>query len=132
MNRSRQRLLAGVAFVLAIAATATLAVAANTIKYDSNVSINKDGLAFSGLVRSENSGCKAERRILLKARRPGDDAVIGADETGKDGRWSINAEEAAGEIKIEFYARLKTLRTSAAGSTYVCRSDKSRSITVTP
>lgn len=132
MNRSWLRLLVAFASVLSAVGTAALADAAETIKYDSNVSINKDGLAFSGLVKSENDGCKAERRVLLKARRPGDDAVIGTDETGKDGRWSINAEEAPGEIKIEFYARLKQLRTGAAGSTYVCKADTSQSITVTP
>jgi hypothetical protein len=120
------------AALLAIAALATLTTqvwGTHVVKINSRVSIAEHNLTFHGKVRSPNAGCLAHRRVKLKRHiSAGNDQTMGADTTDVHGRWSIHVSGFAGITLNHFYAHLKRRSEGAAGTIFVCRGDRSRTI----
>lgn len=106
-------------------AIAPAAYATRTVKIRSHVSIHSHGLTFSGRVTSPNGGCVPHRRVTLH-RTNGN--VLGSTFTNSSGRWKITASGSAGISLGHFYATVKRFSSGAAGTIYVCKSARSRTI----
>ena len=128
---SRLRLATGAA-VLALAALATVTTqvwGTHVVKINSKVSIAEHNLTFHGKVRSPNHGCVEGRKVRLKRHvTAGHDQTMGAATTDSTGRWSVHVSGFAGITLNHFYAHLKRRSEGAAGTIFVCRGDRSRSI----
>jgi hypothetical protein len=119
--------LVAVAVVLALAAAA---LATRTVRIPSKVSIkNHHGLHFVGRVTSPNHACVEDRKVVLfRVIDNGPDQALGSDRTGANGNWSIEPSGFAGISLSHFYARVKRRSEGTAGTIYVCRGDRSRTI----
>ena len=119
---------------LALAAVAVAAIAApatgtRVVKINSKVSIQSRSLVFHGKVRSANSGCREGRKVKLKrVFSGGPDQVVGKDTTDSHGRWRITPQGSAGISLAHFYARVRRQSQGAAGTIFVCRGDRSRTV----
>jgi hypothetical protein len=100
-----------------------------TVKVPSRVSIASSGMIMHGHVRSPNPGCLEGRKVKLKLDTSGgNDQAIGTDTTNAHGRWRIRVSGFAGVSLAHFYARVRRQAEGTAGTIYVCRPDRSRSI----
>jgi len=128
---SRMRI-ATVAALLAVAALATLTTqvwGTHVVKINSKVSIAEHNLTFHGKVRSPNPGCLDSRKVKLKrVIGAGHDQTMGSSTTDTHGRWSVHLSGFAGITLNHFYAHLKRRSEGAAGTIFVCRGDRSRTI----
>ena len=125
--RSRAPLLC-LAALLAVAA-AVPAWGTRTVKIPSHVTIASKGTLMHGHVRSPNHACIEGRKVKLKIDTSGGkDRVIGTDTTNAHGRWRIQVQGFAGVSLAHFYARVRRQAQGAAGTIYVCRPDRSRTI----
>ncbi|HEY1523203.1 MAG TPA: hypothetical protein VGF70_09345 [Solirubrobacteraceae bacterium] len=129
MTRSAVRVLK-----LAVAGLATAAVvgvtsadASHVVKIASHISIRSHNLTFSGRVTSPNHACVPMRRVTLY-RTNGD--VLGHTRTNSHGHWKITASGSAGISQGHFYAKVKRLSQGAAGTIYVCKGARSRTIPI--
>jgi hypothetical protein len=105
----------------------TSADASHVVKIASHISIHSSNLTFSGKVTSSNHACVVKRRVTLY-RTNGD--VLGHTHTGARGHWKITASGSAGISSGHFYAKVKRTSQGAAGTIYVCKAAKSRTIPV--
>ena len=110
---------------MALAVIATLAItavaAATTVKrFDSKVTLSASN-PFHGRVTSDKHACEVQRKVKVFNVRPGPDGVFGTDKTNNHGSWSIPATPNG-----NFYARVKRREEGTAGTTFVCRSDRSK------
>jgi hypothetical protein len=119
---------------LAVAGLATAAVvgvtsadASHVVKIASHISIRSHNLTFSGRVTSPNHACVPMRRVTLY-RTNGD--VLGHTHTNSHGHWKITASGSAGISQGHFYAKVKRLSQGAAGTIYVCKGARSRTIPI--
>jgi hypothetical protein len=103
----------------------TPADATRTVRIASHISIYGDDLRFSGRVTSANGACKAGRRVTLH-RTNGD--ALGSTTTALSGKWKIRAHGSAGISAGHFYATVKRRSQGTAGTIYVCRAARSRTI----
>ena len=128
---SRMRL-ASAAALLALAALGTLTTqvwGTHVVKINSRVSIAEHNLTFHGKVRSPNHGCVEGRKVRLKRHvTAGHDQTMGAATTDSNGHWSVHVSGFAGITLNHFYAHLKRRSEGAAGTIFVCRGDRSRTI----
>jgi hypothetical protein len=114
------------ALTLALAlAVVPAAEASRTVKVASHVSIHSRGLTFSGRVTSRNGSCTQHRRVTLH-RTNGD--VLGSTFTSSRGKWKITVPGSAGISLGHFYATVKRFSQGAAGTIYVCKAARSRTI----
>jgi hypothetical protein len=124
--------IATVAALLAVAALATLTTqvwGTHVVKINSKVSIAEHNLTFHGKVRSPNPGCLDSRKVKLKGViGAGHDQTMGSSTTDTHGRWSVHLSGFAGITLNHFYAHLKRRSEGAAGTIFVCRGDRSRTI----
>jgi hypothetical protein len=124
--------IATVAALLAVAALATLTTqvwGTHVVKINSKVSIAEHNLTFHGKVRSPNPGCLDSRKVKLKrVIGAGHDQTMGSATTDTHGRWSVHLSGFAGITLNHFYAHLKRRSEGAAGTIFVCRGDRSRTI----
>ena len=92
------------------------------------ISARPSDLTFSGRVSSPQRPCLGDRRVTLYSfpRR-----ALGTARTGPDGRWSIRVSGFAGVSLSTFYARVAARGDGTAGTTYVCRAARSRSVGLT-
>ena len=58
----------------------------------------------------------------------GPDQVVGKDTTDSHGRWRITPQGSAGISLAHFYARVRRQSQGAAGTIFVCRGDRSRTV----
>ncbi|HKG36317.1 MAG TPA: hypothetical protein VKA89_07780 [Solirubrobacterales bacterium] len=113
---------------VAVALSAGAALGANVVKIRSKVTIAADGLRFHGKVLSPNAACEQGRKVKLKREVPGKDPVFGTSTTDAQGRWEVTVSGFAGVSLSRFYARVRRRSEGTAGTIFVCRSDRSRSI----
>jgi hypothetical protein len=123
---------ASIALVLALAvlALAVSATATRVVRISSKVSIaNHHGLHFVGRVTSPNHACVEERKVILfRVIENGPDQALGSDKTSASGNWGVEVSGFAGISLSHFYAKVKRRSEGTAGTIYVCRGDRSRTI----
>ena len=126
MKRRATLFLAATALFVVVAVPA---FATRTVKIPSRVSIASRGFIMHGHVRSPNGNCIEGRKVKLKIDASGGkDRVIGTDTTNANGRWRIRVQGFAGVSLAHFYARVRRQAEGTAGTIYVCRPDRSRTI----
>jgi hypothetical protein len=118
------RVAAGVLAAGAVLGVAN-AEASHVVKIPSHISIRNHGLRFGGKVTSSNHACVTDRKVTLY-RTNGD--VLGHTHTNSHGHWTITASGTAGISLGHFYAKVKRESQGAAGTIYVCKGAKSRTI----
>ena len=122
------------AFLLGLAVALALSISipawgTRTVRIPSRISIASKGMVMHGHVRAPNPGCIEGRKVKLKIDTSGgDDQVIGTDTTNARGRWRIQVSGFAGVSLAHFYARVRRQSQGTAGTIYVCRPDRSRTI----
>jgi hypothetical protein len=99
--------------------------ASHVVRIASHISIRSNDLTFSGRVTSPNHACEEMRKVTLY-RTNGD--VLGHTHTNSHGRWRITASGSAGISLGHFYAKVKRESQGAAGTIYVCKAARSRTI----
>lgn len=115
----------------ALAVAGGTATATRTINVPSMVSIRSNSLHFSGKVTTAAiyEPCEQQREVLLyKVVSGGPDQVVGSDTTSDHGAWSISPQGSAGISLARFYAKVKRLSQGTAGTIYVCKAGKSKTI----
>jgi len=127
----RRRSLALAPLALAVAAAAVLAAspasATRIVRIDSKVTISERAPAFHGRVKSPNRACEGARKVRLYRLRPGPAVLVGTTHTDRSGRWIIHTELLG---SAAYYAKLRPRREGTAGTIYVCRGDRSRTVAV--
>ena len=120
--------------VLAIAASisalglvsgVTGAFATRTVKITSHISIKDKGLTFSGRVTAKNSACDSGRKVTLYRTRS---LKLGSATTNSSGHWKITASGSVGISLGHFYAKVSRRSEGTAGTIYVCKSARSKTI----
>ena len=115
---------AAVVLVAAVPASGT-----RTVKIPSRVTITSTGMVMHGHVESPNHACVGGRKVKLKrVIGAGHDQTMGSSTTDTHGRWSVHLSGFAGITLNHFYAHLKRRSEGAAGTIFVCRGDRSRTI----
>jgi len=115
--------------VVSLASFLAVAEATRTVRLVSHISIRGRGLTFSGHVRSPNPACKNNRRVTLYRTSS---LELGSVTTGASGGWTITVSGSAGITLGHFYARVGRRSEGAAGTIYVCRAARSRTIPYRP
>lgn len=119
------------AFIAAVSllVLAASAAATRTVTIASHISIKSKGLTFSGHVTASNSGCENARHVTLYRKfSDGSHQKLGATTTGPSGRWKITPPGSAGISLSHFYATVRKRSEGAAGTIYVCKAARSRTI----
>jgi hypothetical protein len=129
MTGSAVRILKLAAAGLAAAAVVGVASAhaSHVVKIASHISIYSHNLTFHGKVTSPNHACVPSRRVTLY-RTNGD--VLGHTHTNSHGHWKITASGSAGISQGRFYAKVNRTSQGAAGTIYVCKGARSRTIRI--
>ena len=113
----------------AIAAAGALGLASaeatRIVRIASHISIRSHGLTFKGRVTSRRAPCVQDRRVTLH-RTNGD--VLGTTHTDDHGRWKISAQGSAGITHGHFFAKVRRHSEGTAGTIFVCKSARSRTI----
>jgi hypothetical protein len=107
----------------------TVAQATKTVKIASKISIKGKGLTFSGRVTSPNAACESGRKVTLY-RTNGN--LLGSTTTGSSGGWKITASGSAGISLGHFFAKVKQRTEGTAGTIYICKAAKSKTIKYRP
>lgn len=114
--------------VLAVAAIAALpASATRIVRIGSSVTISERAPAFHGRVKSPNGACRQGRKVKLYRLQPGPAVLLGTTRTNRRGKWVVHTELLG---SAAYYARLLPRRDGTAGTIYVCRGDRSRTVAV--
>jgi hypothetical protein len=103
----------------------TSAFATRTVTITSHISIKSQGLTFSGGVTAKNAACDAGRKVTLY-RTPS--LKLGSATTRSSGHWKITASGSAGISLGHFYARVDRHGEGTAGTIYICKAAKSKTI----
>lgn len=104
---------------------ATIASATKTVKIGSKISISNKALTFKGRVTSSNAACEASRKVVLY-RISG--LKLGSATTGSTGKWTITVSGYAGISLGHFYAQVKQRSEGTAGTIYVCKGARSKTV----
>ena len=123
---ARRTLALGLAIALALSAGTALGT--QVVKIRSKVTIAEQALRFHGKVVSPKAACEQGRKVKLKRETAGKDQVMGTSTTDAQGRWEVQISGFAGVSLSHFYARVRRRAEGTAGTIFVCRPDKSRSI----
>src|SRR5262245_26759644 len=120
--------------VLAACALAVPALASHTVKIDSRVTLPRDDPGrpgpqadnpFYGRVESSKHACEVHRLVKVFKVRPGRDWFVDGDvkdRTNQRGEWRVGqALLPAGN----YYAKVLRRKEGSAGTTFVCRQDRS-------
>jgi len=114
--------------LLALAALAALpASATRVVRFESNVTISERAPAFHGKVKSPNGACRRGRKVKLYRLERGGPVSLGTTRTNRRGRWVVHTELLG---SAAYYARVLKRREGTAGTIYVCRGDRSRTVAV--
>ena len=93
------------------------------IAYSSTTTIDYNGKAFTGKVKSDARRCRSGRNVVLMKEKGGDDKKVGSDRTNKKGNYSINEPNADGTYYT--VAKAKGF-TDNSGRTVTCAQDRSK------
>jgi hypothetical protein len=111
----------GAAVILGVAN----ADASHVVRIASHLSIRRHDLTFSGKVTSRNSWCPDQRLVTLY-RTVG--YPLGSIRTNVHGQWKIKVPASAITTRARVYAKVGRSSQGAAGTIYVCRAARSRTI----
>jgi hypothetical protein len=126
-TRSRRRIAVMAVGVLAACAVTIPALASPTVKIDSRVTLPPPQKnPFYGGVNSSKHACEVHRLVKVYRVTPGRDHVAdrgdAKDRTNQRGKWR------AGQLILSaghFYAKVVRREEGTAGTTFVCRGDRS-------
>jgi hypothetical protein len=126
---SVHRRIAGLAgaLLVALAVVAVPALATQTVKIDSKVTISTQAPAFHGKVKSDNHACETQRKVKLFRQKSGPDKLLGKDKTNHLGRWKIVVDPLKSGA---YYAKVVRRSEGTAGTIFVCRGDRSKTVVV--
>ncbi len=115
---------------LTVAFVAAPATATRTIKVPSHISIASKSLKFSGKVTAgKYEPCVQQRKVtLFKVLSGGPDQAVGHATSNNKGGWTITPQGSAGISLAHFYAKVKFLSQGTAGTIYVCKAARSKTI----
>ncbi len=130
MSRTRKALAAlalGATVAAAVAIPAGAAQPGQTVKVPTTLQISAYG--YFGKVKSRNSNCIGERKVVLKQKGHG---VLGRDTSDDQGRWKIDPEDLhfKGQLPFKIYAEVKPQTQATAGPIYRCLAATSKTITI--
>jgi hypothetical protein len=133
MNASRKLAALGAASaiaVLAVALVAAPATATRTVRIASHVSIKSQSLKFSGKVTAgKYEPCVQQRKVtLFRVFDNGSNQAVGHTTTSNKGAWTIMPQGSAGISLSRFFVRVKKESQGTAGTIYVCKAARSRTI----
>jgi hypothetical protein len=114
---------------LGLAAGLTVAQATRTVRIASHITIKSKGLTFSGNVTSSKAPCKMARKVTLY-RTPS--LLLGSTTTSSSGHWKITVSGSAGITLGHFYAKVAKRSEGTAGTIYVCKGARSKTIRYKP
>ena len=131
--KKRNRIVAAAVAALAIAALAIPVVAlagagpGEVVKVKTTLTISAYG--YKGFVKSANSNCKAERKIVLKQKGVG---VISRATSEANGRWEADLVALNENIKIpaKVFAVVKPITQATAGPIYRCLEATSKTVEI--
>jgi hypothetical protein len=126
MSPSYRRIVPLVLALLAFAAVPA-ARATRVVRIKSTVTISKKAPAFHGRVLSPNGACERGRKVKLFRVRSGPDKLLGSTHTHKGGTWRIPTDLHG---SAAYYAKVARRSEGTAGTIYVCRGDRSGTVTV--
>ncbi|MGH2961601.1 MAG: hypothetical protein ACRDSN_10750 [Pseudonocardiaceae bacterium] len=126
MNRTRRSL--GTALV-AVLTLGTATAHAQVEKYDSRATIGIAVPLYHGKVKADVDRCVRNRRVRLFERRPGPDGSVGGDRTNRRGRWKVEVPVEELEPQDRFYAKVRRKLNIVSGEGYLCRGDRSKTVT---
>ena len=115
--------------VAALISGLTTAEATRTVRIASHVTIKSSSLTFSGKVTSSNSACKVARKVTLYRTAS---LKLGSTTTSSSGRWKITVSGSAGITLGRFYAKVAKRSEGAAGTIYVCKTARSKTVRYRP
>ena len=127
MSRFHRRLAIAACVALAGAAIAAIPALGAIVKIDSKVTISNNAPAFHGRVKSSNTACEQQRKVKLFKQRSGADKLLGKDKTNHHGKWEIVVQPLKSGA---YYAKVVRREEGTAGTTFVCRGDRSRTIVI--
>jgi hypothetical protein len=125
---SVRRALLPIAALAACGAFAAVAVA-QVEKFDSRTTIGIAVPLYHGKVKAEARKCVRNRRVVLFERRSGQDRKAGTDRTDRRGRWTVKVPVDELEPQDRFYAKARRKINIVSGEGYVCRGDRSKTVT---
>jgi hypothetical protein len=129
MAPARTAAIALTASALTLGAGTPGASATRTVAIASSVSVHANGLTFSGKVGSSNAACRQDRRVTLyRTLSGGGHQALETVTTGVSGKWKVKVPGSAGISMAHFYAKAKRRSEGTAGTIYVCKSARSRTI----
>jgi hypothetical protein len=129
-NRSHRFWLC-IAAAVAVSAIAVPAASAGVHKYDTRLTIARDGGGgfYHGDVISEVRKCERGRQVTLFKKRPGADRELGTVRSGYSGgshaSWGFVIPRAKLHRGDRHYAQV----TRKVGEGFVCRADRSKTLT---
>jgi hypothetical protein len=128
MSKFQRRLAVAACAALTAAAIAAIpALATQTVKIDSKVTISTNAPAFHGQVKSDNAACERQRKVKLFRKRSGPDKLLGKDKTNNHGKWKIVVDPLKSGA---YYAKLVRREEGTAGTIFVCRGDRSKTVVI--
>ena len=107
----------------------SVADATRTVRIASHVTIKSNGLTFSGRVTSSNAACGVARKVTLYRTAS---LKLGSTTTSSSGRWKLTVSGSAGITLGHFYAKVAKRSEGAAGTIYVCKAARSKTIRYRP
>jgi hypothetical protein len=114
---------------VAVLSGLTTAQATRTVTISSQITIKSKELTFSGSVNSSNALCRGSRKVSLYREQS---QLLGSTTTNASGGWRITASGSAGITLGHFYARVKQRSDGTAGTIYVCKAARSKTIAYKP
>lgn len=114
---------------LAVTGELTTAEATRTVRIASHITIKSKELSFSGRVTSSKPACRGSRTVTLY-RTPSQ--ALGSTATSSSGSWSVTASGSAGITLGRFYAKVAARSEGTAGTIYVCKAARSKTIAYKP
>ena len=95
-------------------------------KYESHIGISEMPPAFHGDVDAEVPQCVPARIVRLYRERPGDDKLLGQDQTDGTGEWAITEP---GDFTLKSGAYYAKVTATVVGGNR-CKKDRSRTLSV--
>jgi opacity protein-like surface antigen len=125
----RRSVLLGAVSIATLALALSAAEATQTVRIASHISITGKQLKFSGKVTSPNAACKQGRHVTLYRKLSGGGhAALGSTTTGASGKWHVTVSGSAGISLSHFYATVRRRSEGTAGTIFVCKAARSRTI----